>query len=108
MAETKGIVITLPRALITTAIIAVLGWGWRVEHRMTTIEAGQDLTQRVKSIEDALLPILVDWKVQKELAEKLGADSILPEPEKQKKAEIRRKSEDWANKQIKQMPIEEN
>ena len=102
MAETKGIVITLPKAIIVAVICTILGWGWNVERRMTTIEAGQDITLRVKSLEDALLPILVDWKVQNVLAEKLAKRDADDDPAPVMEDEIRKESEDWAKEQIQQ------
>ena len=99
MTEEKGIRITIPQATIIMLILGLVGWGWNVERRMTKMEASSSLSQRVENLENALLPILVDFKVKEELT-KL---SPVPQPVLAKKediANIKKGSEKWAKEQI--------
>ena len=65
-------------AFLAPFVLAVIGWGISVEVRMSTSNALIDtkvakmdnalnFSDRVKHIEDLMLPLLVDWKVNQEM-----------------------------------------
>jgi len=87
--ESKPIMISLRSLAIFFAIATPLvAWVWNVERRITSVEAAQDLVNRVKTLEDALLPVLVRYKMDDELR-KMGIlegapaeeDEAVPEEE---------------------------
>ena len=97
--EEKSIRISIPQALVITLILGLIGWGWNVERRMTKVESTTNLAHRVENLENALLPILVDYKVQSELSKRAP---VLPEAlvKKEEVAKIRKESEKWAKERI--------
>jgi len=60
-------------AIMITALIAVMGWAISVESRLTEYKASMNLNERVKNLEELMVPVLVDYKVKKEM-EKLEAE----------------------------------
>jgi hypothetical protein len=67
------------------AIISAIGWGVSVETRLsqhaslnTIQESVDNLVGRTQNIEKLLLPVIVDYKVRKEVEEKLS--KALPAP----------------------------
>jgi hypothetical protein len=97
----------------------IVGWMWSIDRQVTELNKSRDLVSRVEKIEDALFPILVEWKVQQQLkelfpdgipgeeSEEDDAGSEPPPPEKVKelKERLRKDADDWANKQIQQRPM---
>ena len=52
---------------VTIGFVAmILGWAWSIEHRLGM---SMDVNGRLTNIEDALYPVLVDYKVNKILNE---------------------------------------
>ena len=41
-------------------LIVVIGWAWSIEHRLSK---ATDVSNRLKTIEEALLPVLIDFKI---------------------------------------------
>lgn len=70
--------------VIVALIVGVVGWGVSVEVRIAQQSNVESVTKRIKNLEELLVPMLVDWKVNEEL-EKLGVDSHgqhhVPKPE---------------------------
>ena len=93
--EDKGIKITIPQALIFTVVIAVATWGWNVERRMTMVESAGKLNKRIENVENALMPILVEFKVKEELEKR---EMVTPHF---KPPEITEEAKKWA---VEQMP----
>ncbi len=92
-------------------ILAVIGWGISVEVRMSKsdvlidakvakMDSALDFSERVKHIEDMLLPLLVDWKVNQEL-KKLQSKPMAAVPDK-----VREDAKQWAELEIKKMHTE--
>jgi len=74
----KPIMISLRSLAIFFAIATPLTtWIWHVEKRITSVEAAQDLVNRVKTLEDALLPVLVRYNMDEELR-KMGYIEGIP------------------------------
>ena len=86
--------------VITPVILAIVGWGISIESRLGKYESSLELSQRVKNLEDAMLPLLVDWKVEQELKKRL------PEPPKPVSTtakltdDVKKKADSWARSQL--------
>ena len=51
-----------------------------MEARMSKVDATSNLAKRVTQLEDALLPVLVDWKVEQEMKKRLKEMALVPLP----------------------------
>lgn len=107
----SNIIESLLPKLLYAIVAAAAMWCWSANNRITVLESKGDVGMRVKALEDALLPVLVDWKVQKELAARLGAVSVpapglLPPPELNIDVDdytkLREDADNWAKEQIQQ------
>lgn len=101
--------------ILLSAITGTFVFLWTINNRLTVIESKQDLSVRVSNLEDALLPVLVEYRLQKEL-EKLETKekptatpgvSFIPLTPFQdpifrmnKKNALRNDAEKWANDQL--------
>lgn len=107
--------------LITTVVIGVFTFLWTMNNRVTTLEQGKDLTERVEKIENALLPVLVEYKLQQEIkkiAPPPPPPGITPlpdfvpfSPNNTDQEFLRGEAEKWAKEQIPnvaQQPINGN
>jgi len=52
---------------VATVVAVLLGWAWSIEYRLAS---ATDVTGRLKAIETALYPILVDYRVNQILRER--------------------------------------
>ena len=73
-------------SVVVAILIVIIGWGVSVEVRMaqhaslnTVQESVDAIGSRTQNIEKLLLPIIVDYKVRKEL-ENMSASHTTPEP----------------------------
>jgi hypothetical protein len=103
-AASTGWKVHIPTALVVAVVLAVAGWAWNLDRRVTTMESATDVAGRVSALEEALLPVLVEWKVQSELRNRLEATAEEEEaPVKREEAKLRKKfTNDWAREQIQQ------
>lgn len=74
-------------SVIVAVLIVAVGWGVSVEIRMSqhasfnTIQESIDtLVSRIQNIERLLIPVIVDYRVRKEVEEKMSKVSMLPPP----------------------------
>lgn len=113
--------------LVTGALSTVLIGGftflWTVNNRVTALEQSKNLAERVEKLENALLPVLVEYKMQQEI-KKLGLNSTATPPPPPtsptytdpsyssfNEETIRNQAENWAKEQIpnvSQQPINGN
>lgn len=104
--EAKGWKVHIPTALIVAIVLGVAGWAWNLDRRVTACESATDVAGRVSALEEALLPVLVEWKVQTELRKRLeeaAAPDAPPAPVAREEAKLRAKFDDkWAKDQIEQ------
>jgi len=105
---------------IVVLIIPFGIWLWNLDTRLTTLESHESLMTRVKNIEDALVPILIEFRVETELARRLLQENEdeplpialnrVPEARHLPREEVDRVTKDaekWAREQIRQEPTEE-
>jgi hypothetical protein len=59
--------ITVNIALLLVLITTVVGWGVSVESRLAAQAESLQLSNRVRAMEELMLPLLIDWKTHKEL-----------------------------------------
>ena len=59
--------ITINIALLLVLITSVVGWGVSVESRLAAQAESLQLSNRVRAMEELMLPLLIDWKTHKEL-----------------------------------------
>ena len=96
---------------IVGPMLAVLVWVGSMEYRLGKVNSTLDVSQRVKNIEDLMVPLLVEFKVQEALGKMqlpahvehteppvIDPPPILPYPQSQ----IREESQKWAEDRIKQ------
>jgi hypothetical protein len=57
----------LDYTIIISLAIAVVSWGVSVESRFSKYEEALNLSNRVRAMEELLLPMLIDWKTHKEV-----------------------------------------
>jgi len=105
-------------SLLTAIIIALGGWIWHSEGRFSRLEASQNVVERVSKLENALLPVLVEYRMREEMKrlginletdEEAPAEKPKPSPKpvrgksrKEIETEVREKAREWANQQIQQ------
>lgn len=79
-------------------------WMWSIEKRMSSVEAAQDLVARIQNLEDALLPVLVEYKLQEELKKIQSEDENESPLDTISPAEknLRETANRWAEDQLKQ------
>jgi hypothetical protein len=80
---------------LVIVLIAVIAWGVSVEVRLSNHNTMQSILKRMENLETLLTPVLVDWKVQKEL-EKRGIKEP-PECERKHLPKMRKDAETWAD-----------
>lgn len=99
------------QGLLIAGITAIIIMLWNIDGRVRVLEKQQNIVERVERLENAMLPVLVSWKVEEELKkieEELGDTEVEEEEEmtpvsnEKKKEIIRREAEEWANNQIMQ------
>lgn len=104
--ENKGWRVHVPTAMIVAVVLGIAGWAWNLDRRVTACESATDVAGRVSALEEALLPVLVEWKVQTELKKRLeeaDATDSSPAPVAREEAKLRAKFDDkWAKDQIEQ------
>lgn len=96
-------------AVMFAVICSVIGWGVSVESRLAQHAEALNLSNRIRALEELMLPMLIDWKTHKELRkwQKENIDKIrgqvtagdespvVSTPEKVPDA-VRRNVDDWA------------
>lgn len=108
--------------ILTTVIVGAIVGGftfmWSMNARVATLEANQSIVDRVETLENALMPVLIEFKLQKEI-EKMALKAIEenegPTPpivvddpvrpldyldRKRAKDALRGSAEDWAREQM--------
>jgi hypothetical protein len=60
---------------------------------MTSVESKGDLATRIEHLENAMLPVLVDYRVKEELAKRAPEAAVKP-------PEVVKEAEKWAEDQI--------
>ena len=54
-------------AIYVGVITALIGWGVSVENRLAKEAEALNLSNRIRAMEELMLPMLIDWKTHKEL-----------------------------------------
>lgn len=110
--DSKGWKVHIPTALVVAIVLGVASWGWNLDRRVTACESAANLSGRVSALEEALLPVLVEWKVQTELKKRLEDEAAVSGPRapvssRSEESKLRAKfNNDWARDQIRQMAPE--
>lgn len=80
--------------LIIGLVGSIIGWVISVENRLATQAEALQLSNRVRAMEELMLPLLIDWKTHKELEKwkQRNIDKIkgqVDKPEKEKIKEVK-------------------
>jgi len=97
--------------VVVVVLLAWIGWENSQEKRIADFHTAADLSERVQNLENLLVPLLVEFKVQQALAERAPEPPVVepipiePDvhiPPREQPAAVREEAEKWANERIKQ------
>lgn len=98
-------------ALVVPVLLALIAWGSSVESRLTKHDVTVDLSNRVKNLEDNMVPLLVEYKVAERIKEfenkqkEESSKKVAPLPMMMKppsRASLEKDAKKWAESQIRQ------
>ena len=79
-------------AIIVTILISMFGWMVSVEVRMSQNRSLQEFGTRLQTLENNILPLLVEYKVQEILKTKQPTTRSIPT--------VKREARTWADRQM--------
>jgi hypothetical protein len=79
--KSKTILTTVASTFLATLIVSTLAWGWKLEGRLSKLETQDNVVQRVKNLEDSLMPVLIEYRLRQELKARGIDESVLKRPE---------------------------
>lgn len=56
--------------VISTVLIAALTWAWNLQGRITALESTQKVVKRVENLENLMIPIAIEFEVNKRMEER--------------------------------------
>ncbi len=106
--------------LVVAGLIAAFTWMWNINDRITSLESPEALAIRVKTIEDLIFPMAVEYEVRKRLGEETadstdGSESegtppsmwVPPNTAVQPDPKVLKAAEDDVRSLIEQRPLED-
>jgi hypothetical protein len=90
-------------AVIAAMIGGTVGWCVTVENRLGTYSKAMELSERVKNIEDLMLPILVEYETRKRINGHTHDHSHvepMPPPSLDEWDDVRQEAMDWAEDEM--------
>jgi len=69
------------QTLIAMGITAAIVYLWNIDGRVKVLEDNADITERVATLETAMLPVLTTWKAEELLKKELEKRGLTPTPE---------------------------